>query len=187
MLVTTGGSDLLTLVNTLQLWCSCVAENRANRRISAPARLTVTRAGWAGWGDWGECSAHCGPGQQRRLRECRGVAGGGVCSGEPAQTRPCSSPCRGRSDCSAGSAVLLQVRPSGASGPAGPPAVKTAPSSASGVAGGAGGARGGAGRCGAAGADSARAGSDRTVSLALLVLPYSALQPARSSLLTSLS
>ena len=68
--------DQLIRVNTFQLWCSCVAENRANRRISAPARLTVTRAGWAGWGEWGECSAHCGPGQQRRLRECRGVARG---------------------------------------------------------------------------------------------------------------
>ena len=45
---------------------------------------------WSPWEPWGECSRSCGGGEQFRIRDCLGMAYGGLdCNGTDIESQPC--------------------------------------------------------------------------------------------------
>ena len=72
-----------------------------NVGVSDPYPPPIVDGDWGAWGPWGGCSKTCltaadyeGPGTQTRERSCDEPAPGPRgedCSGEPVQTRDCSS------------------------------------------------------------------------------------------------
>ncbi|KAL4635075.1 hemicentin-1 [Arapaima gigas] len=75
----------------------CVARNIIGS-VLARALLTVrVHGGFSEWTDWGPCSASCGLGIQRRLRQCSNplpANGGHHCTGPDTETRSCQGkPC----------------------------------------------------------------------------------------------
>ncbi|XP_065689130.1 SCO-spondin-like [Patagioenas fasciata] len=76
----------------------CAGEPREVRQCHQPCDTAEPGSGWSAWTPWSECSAPCGPGEQRRHRTCAPTAlGGPDCAGPHAQTRDCSAqPCPAR-------------------------------------------------------------------------------------------
>ncbi|KAK0079336.1 hypothetical protein PV326_008800, partial [Microctonus aethiopoides] len=98
LLVSSEGHLLLGQAKIIhQANYTCVAENIAAKRLSAPASITVyVNGGWSAWSSWSECHSRCAKGGQRRTRTCTNPApmnDGQPCLGPAVQKMDCNSAC----------------------------------------------------------------------------------------------
>ncbi|XP_044581928.1 netrin receptor UNC5C isoform X2 [Cotesia glomerata] len=98
LLVSSEGHLLLGQAKiTHQANYTCVAENIAAKRLSAPATITVyVNGGWSAWSPWSECHSRCAKGGQKRTRTCTNPApinDGQPCLGPAVQKMDCNAAC----------------------------------------------------------------------------------------------
>ncbi|XP_008558057.1 netrin receptor UNC5B-a isoform X2 [Microplitis demolitor] len=98
LLVSSEGHLLLGQAKiTHQANYTCVAENIAAKRLSAPATITVyVNGGWSAWSAWSECHSRCAKGGQKRTRTCTNPApinDGQPCLGPAVQKMDCNAAC----------------------------------------------------------------------------------------------
>ncbi|XP_076872442.1 hemicentin-1 isoform X2 [Brachyhypopomus gauderio] len=75
----------------------CVARNLMGSALSRATLTVRVHGGFSEWMEWGACSVSCGPGVQKRLRQCNSPFpsnGGRHCMGAASETRSCQGkPC----------------------------------------------------------------------------------------------